>query len=412
MLIIGVHYDDHFFGGVAVANQAEVIVVGAGPVGFLTALSLARAGIEVCVLEAESGINDSPRASMYFPTTVKILDRLGLLEEALAIGLATTDFCYHVPEFGIRIHVDTKIGLPPDEPYPYNLAFGQHILAQLVMSHLQRLPNARALFNHRVVGLAQDSSGVTVTVETPQGREEMRASWLVGADGARSAVRHLLDLPFEGHTWPDRFVATNVRFDFGKYGFATANMIADPVNWAVVARLGRGDLWRVTYGEDAKLPEDEARRRIPEHYAAILPGQDSYEIVASSPYRVHERCAPRFRVGRALLAGDAAHACNPCGGMGLTTGVIDAMAAADVLTAVIQKRRDESALDFYSTERRRVFLEVSSPLATQFKRRMSECDPGKRQEDAAMMRRMVEDPASAPSATHLARLLFGEPMPV
>jgi 2-polyprenyl-6-methoxyphenol hydroxylase-like FAD-dependent oxidoreductase len=189
-------------------------------------------------------------------------------------------------------------------------------------------------------------------------------------------------------------------------------MVADPVNWAVVARLGRGDLWRVTYGEDANLPEAEVRRRIPEHYTAILPSADPYEIVASSPYRVHERCAPRFRVGRAMLAGDAAHACNPCGGMGLTTGVIDAMAAADVLTAVIQKRRDESALDFYSTERRRVFLEVSSPLATEFKRRMSERDPAKRQEDAAMMRRMVEDPASAPSATHLAKLLFGEPMPV
>ncbi len=124
MLIIAVHYDDHFFEGKAVANQAEVLVVGAGPVGFLTALGLARAGVEVCVLEAEGGINDSPRASMYFPTTVKILDRLGLLAEALEIGLATADFCYHVPEFGIRIHVDTKIGLPPDEPYPYNLAFG------------------------------------------------------------------------------------------------------------------------------------------------------------------------------------------------------------------------------------------------------------------------------------------------
>ncbi len=84
------------------------------------------------------------------------------------------------------------------------------------------------------------------------------------------------------------------------------------------------------------------RRRIPEHYAAILPSSEPYEIVASSPYRVHERCAPRFRVGRAMLAGDAAHACNPCGGLGLTTGVIDAMAAADVLTAVIQKRRDDS----------------------------------------------------------------------
>jgi 2-polyprenyl-6-methoxyphenol hydroxylase-like FAD-dependent oxidoreductase len=395
-----------------VTNEVDVIVAGAGPVGFLTALGLARAGVEVRVLEAESAINDSPRASMYFPTTVKILDRLGLLGEALEIGLATSDFCYHVPELGVRIHVDTRIGLPADEPYPYNLAFGQHILAQLVMSHLQRLPNAGVLFNHRVVGLAQDSSGVKVSVETPRGREEMRASWLVGADGARSAVRHLLDLPFEGHTWPDRFVATNVRFDFGKYGFDTANMIADPVNWAVVARLGRGDLWRVTYGEDASLPEDEVRRRIPEHYAAILPSSGPYEIVAASPYRVHERCAPRFRVGRALLAGDAAHACNPCGGMGLTTGVIDAMAAADVLTAVIQKRRDESVLDFYSTERRRVFREVSSPLATEFKRRMAERDPEKRQQDVRMMRQMVEDPASAPSATHLAKLLFGEPMPV
>jgi 2-polyprenyl-6-methoxyphenol hydroxylase-like FAD-dependent oxidoreductase len=97
--------------------------------------------------------------------------------------------------------------------------------------------------------------------------------------------------------------------------------------------------------------------------------------------------------------------------MGLTTGVIDAVAAADALTAVIQRRRDESVLDFYSSERRRVFREVSSPLATEFKRRMAERDPARRQEDAAMMRRMVEDPASAPSATHLAKLLFGEPMP-
>ena len=114
-------------------RPVDVIVAGAGPVGFLTALGLARKGIEVRVLEAEAAIGDAPRASMYFPTTVRILDGLGLLEEALAIGLATADFCYHVPEFGTRIHVDTKVGLPADEPYPYNLAFGQHILAQLVM---------------------------------------------------------------------------------------------------------------------------------------------------------------------------------------------------------------------------------------------------------------------------------------
>src|SRR4051794_41141116 len=113
------------------AKQVEVIVVGAGPVGFLVALGLARNGIEVRVLEAQAQISESPRAAMYFPTTVKILDQLGLLEEACAIGVKSTDFCYHVPARGTRICIDTSIGLPADEPYPYNLIFGQHLLAQL-----------------------------------------------------------------------------------------------------------------------------------------------------------------------------------------------------------------------------------------------------------------------------------------
>jgi len=395
------------------AQKIDVIVVGAGPVGFLTALGLARAGLTVRVLEAEAAISESPRAALYFPTTVKILDQLGLLDEANAIGMQASEFCYHVPSTGTRICIDTSVGLPPDEPYPYNLHFGQHLLAKLVLSHLERMPNAEVSFNSRVTGIEHGTDSVTVTINTPEGVKQMTGGWLVGADGGRSGVRHLLGLPFEGHTWPDRFVATNVSFDFGRYGFAAANMVADPDNWAVIAKLGRENLWRVTYGEDASLPEEEALRRVPDHYAAILPAPDeAYEIVAASPYRVHERCAPRFRVGHVLLAGDAAHVCNPCGGMGLTTGVIDAMAVVDVLKAVIMKRRDESVLDFYSNERRRVFLEVSSPLATEFKRRMSERDPEARRRDEAMMRQMAEDPAKAPSATLLAEQLFGAPMPV
>jgi len=393
-------------------HTSEVIVVGAGPVGLLVALGLARAGIEVRVLEAEASISESPRAAIYFPTTVKILDQLGLLEDALAIGLCSNEFCYRVPETGTVIAVDTRAGLPPDEPYPYNLHFGQHILAHLVMKHLERLPNAQVHWSHRVVGIEQDSNGVRVTAERASGPHQFQAKWFIGADGARSAVRHRLGLPFIGTTWPDRFVATNVRFDFAKYGFCAANMVSDPVNWAVIARLGREEVWRCTYGEDAELPEDQALSRIPEHYAAILPGPDAYEIVAASPYRVHERCAPRFRVDRVLLAGDAAHVCNPCGGMGLTTGVIDARVLSDALTAVIRKGADASILDFYSAERRRVFLEVSSPVASTLKRQLSEKDPARRRQDEAQMRRMVEDPASAPSASVLSAQLLGRPLPL
>ncbi len=279
-----------------------VIVVGAGPVGFLTALGLAQAGIPVRVLEAETSINESPRAAGYFTNTLHILDRLGLMPDVEAVAFWSATFSYRMLETGEVVHVDTGKMQPPDEKFPRNAHFGQHILAQIVSRALLRLPNAEVRYSSRVVGLTQDNSGVTLTVETPHGREEMRADWVVGTDGARSTVRHLLELPFEGHTWPERFVATNLYYDFDQYGFEPANMIADPVNWAVVARLGRENMWRVTYSESAELPEASAASRIPEHYAALLPDPKApYEIVASSPYRVHERCAPRFRVGRVLL---------------------------------------------------------------------------------------------------------------
>jgi 2-polyprenyl-6-methoxyphenol hydroxylase-like FAD-dependent oxidoreductase len=390
-----------------------VVVVGAGPVGFLTALGLARKGIPVTLLEAEAQINDSPRAAVYFPTTVRILERLGLLEDALAVGLKSWAFTFRIPSTGTVIAVDNRLTAPDDHESTYNLHFGQHILARLVMQHLQCLPHADIRWNQRVIGLKQDAKSVTVTTEAPDGaRAELQADWVVGTDGARSGVRHALGLPFEGHTWPERFVATNLYYDFKRHGFGPANMLSDPVDWAVVAVLGPEDMWRVTYGEDASLPEDEVRRRIPDHYRRILPGPEPYEIVASSPYRVHERCAPTFRVGRALLAGDAAHVCNPCGGMGLTTGVIDAMALVDTLSAVIAGRAKDSVLDFYSQERRRVFLEATSPLASNFKRILSEKDPARREQDAQVFRNMVEHPERAGTTQTLVEMIVGKPMPV
>ena len=393
-------------------GKSDAIVVGAGPVGFLTAIGLARTGARVTLLEAEAQINSAPRAAIYFPTTCEIIDKLGLLEDAEAIGLPSTTFSLRVPSMGEIIYSDLRATMEPGTKYDHNLHMGQHLLAEVVHQHLKRLPNAQVLWNHKVVGLSQDDSGVTLKLETPGGPRELEADWVVGTDGARSSVRQLLGLPFEGFTWPDRFVATNVEFDFEKYGFERANMICDPVNWAVVARLGRENLWRVTFGEDAALAEEDVYARIPAHYAAIFPANDPYRIVAWSPYRVQERCAPSFRVGRALLAGDAAHACNPCGGMGLTTGVIDADALIAVLGAVIGGRAKESVLDFYAAERRRVFKDVTTHLATNYKRMMSEKDPARRKADIDGFRANVDNPDKSGAATSLSKLIFGNPMPV
>ena len=388
-----------------------VIVCGAGPVGLLTALGLAREGVQVTLIDAESGINDSPRAAVYYPTMQKVLERYGLLEDALAIGHRSTDFQFRVPQKGTVIKIDTSLLDGMVSP-PTNLHLGQHLLAEIVLRHLSRLPNADIRWNTRMVGLTQDARGVTVEVQDGDGAKTLWAEWLVGADGARSTVRKLLELPFEGFTWPDRFVATNVRFDFDKYGYAAINQVSDPVNWAVIVRLGRDNLWRCTFGEDPDLPEDQVLRRIPQRYAAILPAAGPYEVVAASPYRVHERCASTFRVNRVLLAGDAAHVCNPCGGMGLNTGILDAVVAADALNAVISGAARETLLDFYAEDRRRVFLEVSTPMASNFKRLLSESDPARREKDEDSYRVASENAEVGQQALMASGLVVGRPLPL
>ena len=394
------------------AQQDSVVIVGAGPVGFLTALGLARQGIAVTVIDAEPAIVRSPRAAVYFHTTLAILEKLGLLEEAEAIGYRNSHFSMRWPATGEVVRTDMRDNPDPGQTITHNLHFGQHLLAELVMSHLLRFPHAHVLWSHRLTGLAQADDGVRLTVETPDGETELRAGWVVGSDGARSSVRRLLGLEFEGHTWPERFVATNIEYDFSPHGFADANMVIDPVDWAVIAKLGRDNLWRVTYGEDATLDEAAILERLPEHFARILPAGASYRIDNFSPYRVHERCATSFRVGRVLLAGDAAHACNPCGGLGLTTGVIDADALITALGAVILGRAGEDVLDFYARERRRVFLEVTSPLASNFKRLLSERDPARAAADKARIFGTAQSRQDISDAPALSVMILGQPMPV
>jgi 2-polyprenyl-6-methoxyphenol hydroxylase-like FAD-dependent oxidoreductase len=373
------------------AEQQDVIVVGAGPVGMLTALALAQTGAQVTVLEQEPAIVNSPRAAVYFPSTLLILEELGLLDELLEIGFVNRTFGTHVPEFGYTSVVTTE----PIEgiAYDYQLHAGQHEVARVAMEHAGKL-GVEVLFNHRLIGFEDGAGGVTLTVETLDGEKQIAAKWLIGADGARSTVRRLAGIEFEGHTWPERFVATNVKFDFSKLGYEQANFVCDPVNMAVIAQLDREGLWRCTYMEDSALPLEDYEERIHHRYEWFMRGSKDYEIVSSSPYMLHQRAAETLRKGHILLAGDAAHATNPCGGLGLTSGVWTGMVLADALGAVLRGEEEESILDRYSDERRRVFWDVVSPAATENKRMLQETDPEQRQKDLAAVMALSENPDS------------------
>jgi 2-polyprenyl-6-methoxyphenol hydroxylase-like FAD-dependent oxidoreductase len=370
----------------------DVIVVGGGPVGLISALGLAQAGVRVSVIEAESQISNSPRAAVYFWSVLGGLERLGILEEAEGAGVRKQDYTYLVRRSGERIAYSMEI-LKGHTPRPYNLHLGQHRLAEIALRRLNALSNATVRFDSRLQGLEQDADGVTLSVVTGRETEELRTGWVIGADGAGSTVRRLLGLSFDGMTWAERFVATNVYYDFERHGYARATFVIDDQFGAVIAILNNEGLWRCTYMEDATLPEETVLERLPGAYESILPGRGSYQLERASPYRMHQRSASRYRVGRVVLAGDAAHVTNPTGGLGLTSGLFDSYALYPALTAIVLGGADHAVLDRYATARRDIFLNRVSPQATANKQLIFHANGGGRklEEGLAGLRRLEAD---------------------
>ncbi|MGE3991372.1 FAD-dependent oxidoreductase [Pseudorhodoplanes sp.] len=387
-----------------------VVVAGAGPVGLVAALKIARAGIPVLVLDCEPDIVQWPRAIVYHAPTVEMLDRLGLLEELKVAGILKQDYQFRTVDGEILAAPHMSVLTPEDTAYPYNLHMPQHELASAILRNFLTIPGTAVRWTTRVMDVTQDGDGVTLTTETGGDTQQLRCDWLVGADGGSSTVRRALGLAFEGYTHPERLVSTNLRYDFEARGFARANFVIDPVYWAVIVKIDRHGLWRITYGEDSDLPEETVRERIADHYRAILPDDGPYELEAFAPFRVHERSAVRFRAGRILLAGDAAHVCNPYGGLGLTSGLLDADLLGDALPAVIKGAAGADLLDRYAQERRRVFLEVTAPTAAENIRRLKEADPEKKRADNERFRKLRDDRQFQREALTFTYKLVGRPI--
>lgn len=367
-----------------------MVIVGAGPVGLVCAYGLARTGISVTVLEAEREVNDSPRAMVYHWAVHEDLARLGLLDEVERRGFRKDDYGYRVYATGETVTYNMDL-LAAETPYPYNIHLGQDALCALLLDRLAELPTAHVRWGARVTGVVQDGHRARVEVQTDDGPERLEADWVIGSDGARSTVRRLLGLEFEGMTWDTRFVATNVFYDVEAYGYTRSVFLMDDVHGAVIVKIDDQPLWRVTYAEDLALPEETIVERIPQHFAALLPGDGRYELERFSGYRLHQRCASELRVGRVLLAGDAAHATNPTGGFGLVSGLFDAFALIDTLAAVLGGA-DDALLDAWAAERRRIFLEVASPAAARMKRMVYDSDAAAGHRTCEELRAMIADP--------------------
>jgi 3-(3-hydroxy-phenyl)propionate hydroxylase len=385
-----------------------VVVAGAGPTGLMCALALGRQEIPVILLESEPALTHDLRAGTFHPPTLELMAPYGITARMHETGLRVRQ--WQIRDLRGEFVAQFDLGLIADvTPYPYRLHLEQHRLTPIQLDILLRETKADVRFGHQVTGFVQHADHVDVEVVVDGESETIAASWLIGADGGRSTVRKILGVEFEGFTWPEQFVVASTHYDFHQHGFAMNSYISDPVNWAAVFKMphdGPPGIWRAVFPGPPDLSDEMllAPEAIEPAMQTIVPRAAPYEIRYKSVYRVHQRVAKTFRTGRVLIAGDAAHLNNPMGGLGLNSGIHDAINLADKLGRIWRGEADDALLDLYVRQRRSATVEQVQAMSIRNKRLLEERDPKVQRE------RLTELVATAADAERARKYLLESSM--
>jgi 3-(3-hydroxy-phenyl)propionate hydroxylase len=356
----------------------RILIVGAGPVGMVAAARLVRAGIPVTVFEAGPSLSEESRASTFHPPTLDMLDDLGAAAPLIAQGLKAPEFQYRTKPDGLIAQFDFS-EIADVTRHPFRVQAEQFKLTRILYERMRGESDFAIEFDAKVSAVEQDTSGVMVELERGEGtKQSQRGRWLIGADGARSAVRQALGIEFEGFTWPERFLVVSTPHDFHSRvpDLVHVNYVADPERWHFLLEIP--GMWRVMFPIAADVSDETARTEdfAQAMMACVLNGVTHYEIVHTTLYHVHQRVAGTYRKGRAFVAGDAAHINNPLGGMGMNGGIHDAVNLTERLAAVWQGEVGEDELDRYDKERRGVTVEYVQTQSIANKRNIENPDGG------------------------------------
>lgn len=360
-------------------DSLPVVVSGAGPTGLMCALALAKQGIKVIVLESELALTHDLRAGSYHPPTMEMMAPYGITARMHETGIK-------VPHWQVRNREGDRVarfdlGLLADvTPYPYRLHLEQHRLTPIQWDILRHETDAVVRFGHRVTGFEQRGDHVRVQVESSHGAETIDAAWLIGCDGGRSTVRKVLGTEFEGFTWPEQFLVVSTTYDLAPHGFTPNAYVADTTEWAAIFKMpdvGPPGLWRVVFPASTDVPDEQILdpAAVEARMQYFVPKDEPYPIKYKSIYRVHQRVAADWHVGRVLLAGDAAHLNNPLGAFGLNSGIHDAINLTEKLGRVYRGEIDQSLMDLYVRQRKHATVQQVQAMSIRNKKLLEERDP-------------------------------------
>jgi 3-(3-hydroxy-phenyl)propionate hydroxylase len=364
----------------------------------MCALALGKQGIPVIVFETGQRLSQDLRAGSFHPPTLDMMVPYGITARMLEIGIRVREWQVRTRSGELVAQFDLGL-LAGDTDFPHRLHLEQHRLTPIQLEIIREETDVRVLFDHRVTGVEQLADRVQVQVEANFEQKTIDASWVIAADGGRSAVRKSLGIEFEGFTWPEQFLVATTPYDFAAHGFAMSVYVHDPVQWTALFKMpdaGPPGLWRVVFpsaqqDETTALKAANVEREMQGFVARSVP----YEIRHKTIYSVHQRMAKTFREGRVLLAGDAAHINNPIGAFGLNVGIHDAINLAEKLGRVWRAEADESLLDQYDRQRRITAIEQAQQMSIRNLRLLEERDPEVQRRNLAELAAIANDPERA-----------------
>ncbi|OTA99250.1 hypothetical protein M426DRAFT_257256 [Hypoxylon sp. CI-4A] len=384
-----------------------VIIVGAGPVGLLLALRLAQSNIRSIVLEQETALGTAPRAIGYYGPVHNVFKEAGIYEQVATEGMPSGGYVWRTlpkeDENGTKTLgsvLGQNIMSRPDSDgrykiCSYSIQLAQSRLAEIILEKATKTGLTEVLWDQRVTGLSQDERGVTVATTSSSGESRsFRGLYLAGCDGGKSNIRKLLGIRLAGHSWPERFIATDVLRTAPVVADIAVHFTVDPKYWGVVTPLehvkaGTPGLWRYSMAVPAyEEAEDGTQTTLtdeqvlePSYVDSLLlrqidgPRPSDHVVVRKSLYKMHQLLASTMHRGRCFLAGDAAHINNPIGGLGLCTGLLDADALHQAFEIVRQTIDPQAVFARYSAERRRVFQNIIHPYSSANKTRLHSANP-------------------------------------
>ncbi len=367
-----------------------VVIVGAGPVGLISAVCLARSGVPSILLEASPTTPRDLRASTVHPPTLDMLDEIGVAQDYIKLGIITD--CWQVIHLGTRERVQFDLSVIKDHTrHPYRLQCEQYNLCPILFEHAQASGLVDIHLGAEVTEVSQDDDKVLARVTVDGDTREFEGRYLIGADGAHSVVRRCLGLPLEGFTYDHSttLITTPFQFEDEIPELVGANYTWTWLDAGSMFRLR--DEWRCTFyprpGEaDQELTDDVIESRM----QGILKRDEPYDVREKRNYRIHQRIVPDYRKGRIVLAGDAAHVTPPTGGLGMNGGIHDAVNLADKLARVCHGESEE-LLDLYTRQRRPVAVAEILAQSHQNRIRMQLWDAEQRKEVMATMRAVAAD---------------------